>query len=193
MDHTIRVSSFVFCKYFYLFTNQENLLFSLKLVQFGYSSTPNKYQCFPWTCNSRKVHLRFRWFNFIFDIVWWFYIWHCLNKFTGLGLENFWMYTDLERSHVSCDVSYLLGPISLVVLFRRHSEGEESFLIYIITSIWKYEGVQSSLEVFTSLKSRSGLLHQLEPLKWFTLILKNMYVHCYLYPCCLQFLYAFSI
>lgn len=29
MDHTIRVSFFIFCKYFYLFTNQENLLFSL--------------------------------------------------------------------------------------------------------------------------------------------------------------------
>lgn len=41
------------------------------------------------------------------------------------------MYTNLERSHVSCDVSSLLGPISLVVLFRWHSEGEEGFLIYI--------------------------------------------------------------
>jgi hypothetical protein len=43
------------------------------------------------------------------------------------------MYTDPERSHVSCNVSSLMGSVSVVVLFRQHSEGEEGVLY-----IWLY-------------------------------------------------------
>ena len=52
----------------------------------------------------------------------WFYIWHCVNKSTGLGPGNFSIYTDAERSHISCNASSLVGPASLVMLFREHSE-----------------------------------------------------------------------
>jgi hypothetical protein len=43
------------------------------------------------------------------------------------------MYTDPERSHVGCNVSSLMGSVSVVVLFRQHSEGEEGVLY-----IWLY-------------------------------------------------------
>ena len=59
--------------------------------------------------------------KYVYDFRW-FYIWHCVNKSTGLGPANFSMYTDPERSHISCDVSYLSGPVSLVMLFRQHTE-----------------------------------------------------------------------
>jgi hypothetical protein len=38
------------------------------------------------------------------------------------------MYTDPERSHVSCNVSSLMGSVFVFVLFRQHSEGEEGVL-----------------------------------------------------------------
>ena len=54
----------------------------------------------------------------------------CVNKFIGFGPTNFSMYTYPERPRVSCDVSSVLGPVSLIVMFRKHSEGEEGFLRY---------------------------------------------------------------
>jgi hypothetical protein len=59
------------------------------------------------------------------------FLFDCVNKFTGLGPRNFSMYTDSDRSHIGCNVSSQLGPVSLVVLFRQHREGEEGFLIYL--------------------------------------------------------------
>lgn len=52
-----------------------------------------------------------------------------VKKFTGLGHGKFSMYTDLEGSQVSCNVSSLLGWLSLVVLIRQHGEGKEDFII----------------------------------------------------------------
>ena len=87
------------------------------------------------------------------------------------------MCTYSERSHIGCDVSYPLGPVSLVVLFGQHSEGEESFLIYILVYLSGNKKVhEPHWSSFTSLNAcRSGQLHQVETLKWLTLIMKNMY------------------
>ena len=83
------------------------------------------------------------------------------------------MYTDLERSHVSCDVSYLLGPVSLVMLFRQHSEGECGFLICYCVFM-EIHNVCKPNWIFYLIKCRYGLLHQMEPLKRLILIMKNM-------------------
>jgi hypothetical protein len=73
------------------------------------------------------------------------------------------MYTDPDRSHISCNVSSLLGPVSLVVLFRQHSEGEEGFLIYLCH--FGNKKVHKPHCSFDVIKCRYGLLHQVEPLK----------------------------
>jgi hypothetical protein len=92
--------------------------------------------------------------DFLFDYV---------NKFTGLGSRNFSMYTDPDRSHIGCNVSSLLEEVSLVVLFRQHNEGEEGFLIYLCH--FGSKKVHKPHCSFDVIKCRSGLLHQVEPLK----------------------------
>ena len=75
------------------------------------------------------------------------------------------MYTDPERSHVSCNVSSVLGPVSLDMLFRWHSEGEEDLLISIVCISLEIKRWTDFIGIFYFIKCRSGLLHQVEPLK----------------------------
>jgi hypothetical protein len=77
------------------------------------------------------------------------------------------MYTDPERSHVSCNVSSLMGSVFFFVLFRQHNEGEEGVLyIYMVVYFWKINKIFLNLNgILYLLKSMSGMLHQVEPLK----------------------------